>query len=314
MVAGAGRPWPEHARDQLAQAVSSLLKAAPTPTAVVVQARTFGAGTEPSGSGRVFSRDPVGGAIGPFGEFRPGADRLNGSEQRSGLVGMDSLRRHSPAAAAALCSGLASIEVIHHDMCEVEFTLEAGQLFVHDARPGPRTSRAAVQIAVDLVDAGLIDVETALVSDLAARLEDLQLPVVSRRPAASGSRPRERRSPGRRARAAARMGGRRLSLALSRKRSGGRGRRRPTQRPRPRRRDIGGRGAGASRSPAVVCPTESDSRRPPATPWPLGRCRRATSPGVGGRASGLAAHSGEAAVPGGVAGRRPWILRISSAT
>ncbi len=179
MVAGAGRPWPEHARDQLAQAVSALLKAAPTPTAVVVQARTFGAGTEPSGSGRVFSRDPVGGAIGSFGEFRPGADRLNGSEQRSGLVGIDSLRRHSPAAAAALCSGLASVEVIHHDMCEVEFTLEAGQLSLDDARPGPRTSRAAVQIAVDLVDAGLIDVETALYRISLPVLEDLQLSVVS---------------------------------------------------------------------------------------------------------------------------------------
>ena len=179
MVAGAGHPWSERARDQVAQAVSSLLKAAPTPTAVVVQARTFGAGTEPSGSGRVFSRDPVGGAIGSFGEFRPGADRLIGSEQRPGLAGMDSLRRHSPEAAAALCSGLASVEVIHHDMCEVEFTLEAGQLFLDDARPGPRTSRAAVQIAVDLVDAGLIDVETALYRISLPVLEDLQPSVVS---------------------------------------------------------------------------------------------------------------------------------------
>ncbi len=178
MVAGAGCPWPEHARDQLAQAMRSLLQAAPTPTAVVVQARTFGAGTEPSGSGRVFSRDPVGGAIGSFGEFRPGADRLDYAEQRAGMIGMDGLWQHFPGAAAALCSGLASIEVIHHDMCEVEFTLEAGQLFLHDARPGPRTSRAAVQIAVDLVDAGLIDVETALYRIPLPALEDLRLPAV----------------------------------------------------------------------------------------------------------------------------------------
>ena len=179
MVAGTGCPWPERARDQLAQAVNSLLEAAPRPTAVVVQARTFGAGTERSGFGRVLSRDPIRGAIRPFGEFRPGADRLDGAEQRAAIIGMDGLRRRFPEAAAALCSGLASIEVIHHDMCEVEFTLEAGQLFVHETRPGPRTSRAAVQIAVDLVDAGLIDVETALYRIPLPALEDLQLPVVA---------------------------------------------------------------------------------------------------------------------------------------
>ena len=293
MVAGAGRPWPEHARDQLAQAVSSLLKAAPTPTAVIVQARTFGAGTEPSGSGRVFSRDPVVGAIGSFGEFRPGADRLTSPNSGRASLGIDRLRRHSPAAAAALCSGLASIEVIHHDMCEVEFTLEAGELFLARRMPWPLDQPVR---KADRRRPGRCRTDRRrhrARSDPPAALEDLQPSVVSRRQQlpvlAQGNVP----APGV---AIARLlgwvaDGSRLPCrrALRRPRSSSTFPETSTAPPqywtsRCRRVLIA----------ALVCVTGSDSRRPTATPRPWAGVARATSPGVGGRASRLAAHSGEA--------------------
>ena len=179
LVSTDGRDWPQRTRDQLEALVQAIMLAAPEPTAVVVQARVFGAAAGPSGAGVVFTRDPVAGAVGAFGEFRPGADWSSDGDEHERGVGIDRLAWCAPEAARRLAQELAAVEAIHRDMCEVEFTLETGRLFLHDARPGPRSSLASIQIAVDLVDAGLIDVEAAIARIPLCALADLERPVVS---------------------------------------------------------------------------------------------------------------------------------------
>ena len=414
-LSATGRPWPQRAREQLDALVKAALRAAPEPTAVVVQARVFGVAAQPSGSGIVFTREPVAGAVRAFGEFRPDADWSSAGGGDPRVARIEGLTRHAPAVATTLQRDLASIEVIHRDMCEVEFTLETGELFLHDARPALRTSVASVQIAVDLVDAGLIDVEAALSRVPLSALENLGRPVVSGgqelRVLAHGEVAAPGVAVGRLAFLAERRDGRGDDLsgrivvcadpsdvrwsfggaagvvlstgspidsaaALARRirrpaicavaglhaeeemevtldaHAGvlyaGRatltvpapgvplarllawavdGSRCPpaTCRRRARRRRLApdldrARAALAaaqraqSRSSRCGCASRDGFAATCSHPGALGRRRRATSPEVGGRDSGLATQSGESAAAGGVAGSRPWILRISSAT
>ncbi len=104
--------------------------------------------------GTAYTREPVSGAGDPAGEFRV--------RDEGGPVDILALQRSMPAAGADLGRALARVEVVHRDMCEVGFVVEEGQLWVDAAEPGGRSSEAAVRIAVDLVDGGLIDVEVAL--------------------------------------------------------------------------------------------------------------------------------------------------------
>ena len=106
------------------------------PTAVVVQARSSAEGKPPSGQGRAFTRDPLRGTVWPTGEFRSGRS----------VMSLDALSRWVPAAGLQLRSALARIESLHRSVSEVSFTLEAGELWIDDARPA-RHSRAAARCA-----------------------------------------------------------------------------------------------------------------------------------------------------------------------
>lgn len=125
-------------------------------TAVVIQAMVFGNRCDSSGSGVVFTRDPATGEPGSCGEFLL---RAQGEEVVSGEYGagsLDDLRRVLPESAAELETVLRDLERTSTDMCDVEFTVENCKLWILQTRIGQRSGRAALRIAVDMADEGLI--------------------------------------------------------------------------------------------------------------------------------------------------------------
>ncbi|MEV0900493.1 PEP/pyruvate-binding domain-containing protein [Actinoplanes sp. NPDC049802] len=133
-----------------------------TGTAVVVQAMVFGDRDDRSGSGVAFSRDPSTGERQPYGDV---LYRRQGDAVVSGTVPtlpLDTLATRSPAVWAELLDALDRVERHYRDVCHVEFTVESGRLWLLQVRPGGLSGRAAVRVAVDLVDERLIDRATAL--------------------------------------------------------------------------------------------------------------------------------------------------------
>lgn len=133
-----------------------------TGTAVVVQAMVFGNAGAHSGTGVAFSRDPSDGTPRLFGEYLAGGqgeDVVDGSRNVSDLAAM---RADEPAAYEELERLAAAVEHRFGDMCELEFTLERGRLWLLQARAGQRTPAAALRIAVELAEEGVIGREEAL--------------------------------------------------------------------------------------------------------------------------------------------------------
>lgn len=131
-------------------------------TAAVVQAMVFGNLGEDSGSGVVFSRDPVNGNATLYGEFLPegqGEDLVGG---RVTPLPLAALRERLPAAYAELGRAAALLEREGRWPQDIEFTVERGRLFVLQTRDARVTSRAGAHIASDLVRAGLLSPVEAL--------------------------------------------------------------------------------------------------------------------------------------------------------
>jgi pyruvate,orthophosphate dikinase len=164
----AGRPVPSDPRVQLQEAVEAVFRSwdcarAQTyrtkegidhalGTAVNVQAMVFGNRGPRSGTGVVFTRDPATGALGPYGDYLP---RAQGEEVVSGSVTtmpITHLGDHLPDAYDELVEVLRRLEVHYRDLCDVEFTLEEGRLWLLQTRVGKRGAVAAVRIAADLLD------------------------------------------------------------------------------------------------------------------------------------------------------------------
>jgi pyruvate,orthophosphate dikinase len=149
-------------------------------TAVTVQAMVFGTYDDESGTGVVFTRDPATGSPGAYGDYLPraqGEDVVAGSHRTEPL---ETLRSRVPAAFTELEEALPKLEAEYRDMCDVEFTVERGRLWILQARVGQRSGPAAVRIAVDLVDEGLLDPDQALDRIPVAALRQLQAPVLAR--------------------------------------------------------------------------------------------------------------------------------------
>ncbi|MFF2024253.1 pyruvate, phosphate dikinase [Streptomyces sp. NPDC058171] len=173
-----GEPVPEDAARQLELAVAAVFSSWDTPraktyralhdipgdlgTAVTVQAMVFGNRDGRSGTGVAFSRDPNTGEHVPFGEVlfgRQGEDVVSGSS----LTGpLHELADREPAVWSGLLSALHQLEEHYRDACYVEFTFEAGELWILQVRPGRFVGRAAVRVAVDLAGAGTIRRDEAL--------------------------------------------------------------------------------------------------------------------------------------------------------
>lgn len=121
-------------------------------TAVNIQAMVFGNLGESSGTGVVFSRDPATGAPGAVGDYLPDAQGEAVVAGQAAPLPYSDLARINPHAHTQLASALRRLEAYFQDMVDVEFTIEAGTLWILQARHGKRTPGAAARIAVDLAN------------------------------------------------------------------------------------------------------------------------------------------------------------------
>jgi pyruvate, orthophosphate dikinase len=140
-------------------------------TAVTVQAMVFGNMGLDSGSGVAFTRDPSTGENRFYGEFllnAQGEDVVAGTRDPLPIAEME---RVLPGPYAELLDAQSRIERHYRDMQDLEFTVERGRLFLLQTRSGKRTAAAAIRIAVEMVDEGLISTETAVKRVDPAQLE-----------------------------------------------------------------------------------------------------------------------------------------------
>lgn len=147
-------------------------------TAVNVQAMVFGNMGGSSGTGVAFTRNPSTGANVFYGEFlmnAQGEDVVAGIRTPLPIVELQNL---SPDAYRQLVDIGERLETHYSDMQDVEFTIQDGQLFMLQTRSGKRTGQAAVRIAVEMVEEGLIDKDTALTRVPAGDLDQLLHPRV----------------------------------------------------------------------------------------------------------------------------------------
>lgn len=131
-------------------------------TAVTVQAMVFGNADANSGTGVLFSRNPLTGAAEPYGEFlarAQGEDVVSGAHDPEPLSAMAA---QHPDLHGDLLRAAELLERQEGDVQDIEFTVERGRLFLLQSRAAKRAARAAVTIAVDMVEEGRITPEQAL--------------------------------------------------------------------------------------------------------------------------------------------------------
>jgi pyruvate,orthophosphate dikinase len=178
-IAGAvGAPAPENAPEQLRRAVRAVFESWNSRrarryrqhhgipdtlgTAVTVQAMVFGNVDDRSGTGVLFSRNPLSGEPTPYGEYLP---RAQGEDVVSGKFTpkpLSALKASMPEVHHALLAAAHKLEQAGRDVQDIEFTVERGRLYLLQSRGAKLAPHAAVRIAVDLVREGLIDEAGAL--------------------------------------------------------------------------------------------------------------------------------------------------------
>ncbi len=193
----AGKPFPQEPMQQLLEAVEAVLRSWSAPraleyrryhgipdtdgTAVTVQAMVFGNRGYASGSGVAFTRNPSTGKRELYVDFLPNSQ---GDDIVSGGVDPDSgeeLLRYLPDVHAKLVEYARILESHFRDMQDMEYTVQEGRLYLLQTRSGKRTALAAVRIALDLAEEGIIEREEALerirgIPVEAVRLAELRVP------------------------------------------------------------------------------------------------------------------------------------------
>jgi pyruvate,orthophosphate dikinase len=131
-------------------------------TAVIVQAMVFGNLGAGSGTGVLFTRDPLSGEPEPYGEWLPGGQGEDVVSGTHDCLPLSALRDELGDAHAHLLEAGALLERENGDVQDVEFTIEGGRLFLLQTRAAKRSPAAALRTAVDLAREGAIDENTAL--------------------------------------------------------------------------------------------------------------------------------------------------------
>ena len=126
-------------------------------TAVNVQAMVFGNRDDRSGTGVVFTRDPSTGKPGLCGDFLRCAQGEQIVAGVSRTQGLEEMAASFPNVYAQLHDYAARLEHHYRDMCDIELTIEQDRLWILQTRVGKRSVAAALRIAVDLVDEGIIE-------------------------------------------------------------------------------------------------------------------------------------------------------------
>ncbi|MCW2601414.1 MAG: pyruvate phosphate dikinase [Frankiales bacterium] len=145
-------------------------------TAVNVCTMVFGNLGMDSGTGVAFTRDPGSGAQGVYGDYLQNAQ---GEDVVAGIrntLQLQELEGIDKPAYDELMTIMATLEHHYRDLCDIEFTIERGKLWMLQTRVGKRTAGAAFRIATQLVDEGLISEDEALLRVTGAQLMQLMFP------------------------------------------------------------------------------------------------------------------------------------------
>jgi pyruvate, orthophosphate dikinase len=145
-------------------------------TAVNVQSMVFGNLDDQSGTGVAFTRDPATGESGSYGDYLV---RAQGEDVVAGIrntMSLADLANEIPRIATELDDVMAKLEKHYRDLCDIEFTVEKGKLWILQTRVGKRTAEAAFRIAVQLVEEGKITIDEALVRVSGDQLVQLMFP------------------------------------------------------------------------------------------------------------------------------------------
>ncbi len=188
----AGRSFPQDPREQLDLAVRAVFESWNTDrariyrrreripedagTAVNVCTMVFGNLGETSGTGVCFTRDPSTGKQGVYGDYLSNAQ---GEDVVSGIrntLSLDDFARLDPSSYAELRKIMRRLETHYRDLCDIEFTVERGKLWMLQTRVGKRSAAAALRIATQLVDEQLITMDEALERVGGAQLAQLMFP------------------------------------------------------------------------------------------------------------------------------------------
>ncbi|MFJ6798784.1 pyruvate, phosphate dikinase [Streptomyces sp. NPDC091268] len=188
----AGREFPQDAREQMDLAVEAVFNSWNTDraklyrrqeripgdlgTAVNICSMVFGNLGPDSGTGVAFTRDPASGHQGVYGDYlqnAQGEDVVAGIRNTVPLADLEAIDK---ASYDQLMTIMETLETHYKDLCDIEFTIERGQLWMLQTRVGKRTAGAAFRIATQLVDQGLIDEAEALQRVNGAQLAQLMFP------------------------------------------------------------------------------------------------------------------------------------------
>ncbi|MFH9068318.1 pyruvate, phosphate dikinase [Streptomyces alboflavus] len=188
----AGRDFPQDAREQMDLAIHAVFDSWNTDraklyrrqeripgdlgTAVNVCSMVFGNLGPDSGTGVAFTRDPASGQQGVYGDYlqnAQGEDVVAGIRNTVPLADLEQIDKKSYD---QLMQIMETLETHYKDLCDIEFTIERGQLWMLQTRVGKRTAGAAFRIATQLVDQGLIDEAEALQRVNGAQLAQLMFP------------------------------------------------------------------------------------------------------------------------------------------
>jgi len=145
-------------------------------TAVNICSMVFGNLGETSGTGVAFTRDPASGKPGAYGDYLPNAQ---GEDVVAGIrntFSLDELNRTDPTSFNELMKIMRKLETHYRDLCDIEFTVEKGKLWMLQTRVGKRTAAAAFRIATQLVDESLITMDEALIRVNGSQLAQLMFP------------------------------------------------------------------------------------------------------------------------------------------
>ena len=187
-----GQEFPQHPREQLDMSIRAVFNSWNTNrarlyrrreripqdlgTAVNICTMVFGNLGENSGTGVAFTRDPATGEPGAYGDYLVNAQ---GEDVVAGIrntLSLDDLADIDPDSHRELMKAMRRLETHYRDLCDVEFTVERGKLWMLQTRVGKRTPAAAFRIATQLVDEHLITLDEALSRVTGAQLALLMFP------------------------------------------------------------------------------------------------------------------------------------------
>lgn len=145
-------------------------------TAVNIQSMVFGNLSDDSGTGVAFTRNPSTGEIGAYGDY---LERAQGEDVVAGIrtpLSLDQFAELIPVVHSELHEIMQLLENHYKDLCDIEFTVEKGKLWILQTRVGKRTAEAAFRIALQFVDEGTITMDEAILRTTGEQLAMLMFP------------------------------------------------------------------------------------------------------------------------------------------